>query len=75
MQYTISVIPGDGIGPELVKSSKRLLSKVGEELDSKFILMNSNLEILLYRMDYHQVVKIQSTNAHLTMPYCWVMCG
>ncbi|WP_334332417.1 isocitrate/isopropylmalate family dehydrogenase [Companilactobacillus sp. HBUAS59544] len=35
MQYTISVIPGDGIGPELVKSSKRLLSKVGEELDSK----------------------------------------
>src|SRR5665647_317123 len=36
MNYKIAVIPGDGIGPEIVGVSTKVLDKIGEKFDHKF---------------------------------------
>ena len=36
MNYKIAVIPGDGIGPEVVEQTLRVLDKVGEKYGHKF---------------------------------------
>ena len=36
MNYKIAVIPGDGIGPEIVGASTKVLDKIGEKFDHKF---------------------------------------
>ena len=30
MSYNITLIPGDGIGPEIVREAKKILDKVGQ---------------------------------------------
>ena len=41
MDYNIAAIPGDGIGPEIVREAKKVLDKVGEVYGHKFnIKMN-----------------------------------
>lgn len=36
MNYNIVAIPGDGIGPEIVREAKKVLDKVGEVYGHKF---------------------------------------
>ena len=36
MNFNIAVIPGDGIGPEVVDESKKVLSKIGEKYNHNF---------------------------------------
>ena len=36
MEYKISLIPGDGIGPEIVGEAKKILDKVCEKYGHKF---------------------------------------
>lgn len=36
MNYNIAVIPGDGIGPEIIGEAKKVLDKVGSEYDHDF---------------------------------------
>ena len=36
MKYHIAVIPGDGIGPEIVREAKKVLDKVGEVYGHQF---------------------------------------
>ena len=36
MDYKIAVIPGDGIGPEIVNQALKVLDKVGEIYGHKF---------------------------------------
>ncbi|MBQ6538538.1 MAG: 3-isopropylmalate dehydrogenase, partial [Eubacterium sp.] len=36
MNYHIAVIPGDGIGPEIVKEAKKVLDKVGSVYGHSF---------------------------------------
>jgi len=36
MNYKIAVIPGDGIGPEIVEASTKVLDKIGEKFDHTF---------------------------------------
>lgn len=36
MDYKITLIPGDGIGPEIVREAKKVLDKVGEKYNHKF---------------------------------------
>ena len=36
MEYNITVIPGDGIGPEIVREARKVLDKVGELYGHKF---------------------------------------
>lgn len=36
MNYKIAVIPGDGIGPEVVEQSLKVLEKIGEKYNHKF---------------------------------------
>ena len=36
MDYNIVAIPGDGIGPEIVREAKKVLDKVGEVYGHKF---------------------------------------
>lgn len=36
MEYQIAVIPGDGIGPEIIREAKKVLDKVGECFGHKF---------------------------------------
>ena len=38
MEYKISLIPGDGIGPEIVGEAKKILDKVCEKYGHKFKL-------------------------------------
>ena len=33
MNYTIAAIPGDGIGPEVVREAALILQKIGEEFN------------------------------------------
>ena len=30
MDYNVTLIPGDGIGPEIVREAKKVMDKVGE---------------------------------------------
>ena len=32
MKYRIASIPGDGIGPEIVREARKVLAKVGESM-------------------------------------------
>ena len=43
MEYKIALIPGDGIGPEIVAEAKKVLDRVCEKYSHKF----SNTEVLL----------------------------
>ncbi len=36
MNYNIAVIPGDGIGPEIIREARKVLDKVGSVYDHKF---------------------------------------
>ena len=36
MKYHIAVIPGDGIGPEIVREAKKVLDKIGEIYGHEF---------------------------------------
>lgn len=36
MNYNIAVIPGDGIGPEIITEAKKVLDKIGEKYGHKF---------------------------------------
>lgn len=36
MEYSIAVIPGDGIGPEIITEAKKVLDKVGSRFKHKF---------------------------------------
>ncbi|WMJ87636.1 3-isopropylmalate dehydrogenase [Anaerocolumna sp. MB42-C2] len=36
MNYNVAVIPGDGIGPEIITEAKKVLDKVGEKFGHKF---------------------------------------
>ena len=38
MNYNIVAIPGDGIGPEIVREAKKVLDKVGEVTDISSII-------------------------------------
>src|SRR5665647_125633 len=37
MKYNIAVIPGDGIGPEIVTEAKKVLDKIGEKYGHQFL--------------------------------------
>lgn len=37
MNYKIAVIPGDGIGPEVMEQAKKVLNKIGETYNHEFI--------------------------------------
>ena len=37
MEYRVAVIPGDGIGPEIVREAQKVLDKVGEKFGHKFL--------------------------------------
>lgn len=36
MNYNIAVIPGDGIGPEIITEAKKVLNQIGNQYDHKF---------------------------------------
>ena len=36
MNYKVAVIPGDGIGPEIVTEAKKVLDKTGEKYGHSF---------------------------------------
>ncbi|QHQ62787.1 3-isopropylmalate dehydrogenase [Anaerocolumna sedimenticola] len=36
MNYNVAVIPGDGIGPEIITEAKKVLDKIGEKYGHKF---------------------------------------
>ena len=38
MEYKIALIPGDGIGPEIVSEAKKVLDKVCEKYNHTFYL-------------------------------------
>ncbi len=37
MKYNIAVIPGDGIGPEVIDQAKKALNAVGDVYDHIFV--------------------------------------
>ena len=49
MNYNIVAIPGDGIGPEIVREAKKVLDKVGEVYGHKF----NYTDILNCKGDYN----------------------
>lgn len=36
MNYKVAVIPGDGIGPEIVREARKVLDKVGQKYGHEF---------------------------------------
>ena len=46
MEYKIAVLKGDGIGPEIVDVTTKVLEKIGEKFNHKFIFTNVYFHIL-----------------------------
>ena len=40
MKKSIAVLPGDGIGPEIIEEAKKVLEAIGEKFDHKFDFTN-----------------------------------
>ncbi len=38
MEYKIALIPGDGIGPEIVRETKKVLDRVAQKYGHKIII-------------------------------------
>ena len=38
MEFTIAVLPGDGIGPEVTNESVKILTAIGQQFGHKFNL-------------------------------------
>ena len=62
MDYKIALIPGDGIGPEIVREAKKVLDKVCEKYGHSF----SYSEVLLggASIDVHGVPLTDEANCH-----------
>ena len=43
MNYKVAVIPGDGIGPEIVREARKVLDKVGQKYGHEFDYIRSLL--------------------------------
>ena len=39
MNYKVAVIPGDGIGPEIVREARKVLDKVGQKYGHEFFMV------------------------------------
>ncbi len=48
MNYNVTVIPGDGIGPEIVREARKVLDQVGKVFGHSF----DYTEILALRQDF-----------------------
>ena len=48
MNYRIAVIPGDGIGPEIVGEAKKVLDAVGKKFGHQFTYTEVLMGCLLY---------------------------
>ena len=49
MDYKIALIPGDGIGPEIVREAKKVLDKVCEKYGHSFFLFRSSVRRCIHR--------------------------
>ena len=65
MERKITVLPGDGIGPEVVASAVRVLQVIGKRFNHTFHLgyatigvLQSTSTTILYRMKQSRCVKI-----------------
>ena len=59
MEYKIAVLKGDGIGPEIVDVATKVLEKIGEKFNNKFIFTRGYLlENLLINMEYLYLMKL-----------------
>ena len=61
MNYNIAVIPGDGIGPEVIDESIKILNKIGEKYNHTFEFeflqavkakSNTSMVILFFMSNY-----------------------
>ena len=50
--YNVTVIPGDGIGPEIVAEAVKVLDAAGRKYDFK-LNYTKILMVLLMNMEYH----------------------
>ena len=46
MEYRIAVIPGDGIGPEIVTEAKKVLDRVGQVFGHTFHYTEVDLSLI-----------------------------
>ena len=74
MNYNISLIPGDGIGPEIVAEAKKVLDKVCEKYGHSF----SYSEVLLggASIDVHGVPLTRRSHCHsqrLLTQFLWAL--
>lgn len=42
MEYKIAVVPGDGVGPEIIEEAKKILDGIGERFGHKFIYSHAH---------------------------------
>jgi len=57
MKYTIAVIPGDGIGPEVINQAKRALDAVAELYDHIFLYKEAQMgavQLMLLEFRYQK---------------------
>ena len=60
MEYKIALIPGDGIGPEIVSEAKKVLDKVCEKYNHTFtysevLLGGASIDATAYRLQMRQL--------------------
>lgn len=52
--YNVTVIPGDGIGPEIVAEAVKVLDAAGRKYDLSLIILRFLwVDVLLMSMEYH----------------------
>ena len=73
MKAKITLIPGDGIGPEIVREAKKVLESIAKKYDHEFIFTDIDMggcSIDKYGVPLtDEAVEIAKT----VMPYFWVL--
>ena len=73
MEYKIALIPGDGIGPEIVSEAKKVLDKVCEKYHHTFtysevLLGGASIDVTVSRSQMRQLPLQKLQNAVLMAP-------
>ena len=81
MNFNIAVIPGDGIGPEVIDESIKVLNKIGEKYNHNFlggtlattlrkpIYVKSSPSVSLYLKTKGYIVQGDEDNIHSYLTY------
>ena len=71
MNYNIAVIPGDGIGPEIIREARKVLDQVGRSTAIPFIIQRSSWAAVPIDAYGVPLTRRRSRQQKKATPCCW----